>query len=120
VVTRVIATTVMIPLLVIYMTLIGLLGAYLNVHANEQTSFKIFFHDALVNISFLDYTSSLIKAIVYGFTIGIVGSYKGFYARNGTEGVGRAANASVVISMFLIFVEEIIIVQVVNWIRYVG
>jgi phospholipid/cholesterol/gamma-HCH transport system permease protein len=118
VVTRVISTTIMIPLLVIYMALIGLLGSYANVHINEQTSFTIFFHDALVQISFLDYTSSIVKAIVYGFTIGIVGCFKGFNATKGTEGVGRAANATVVISMFLIFVEEIIIVQIFNWIRY--
>jgi phospholipid/cholesterol/gamma-HCH transport system permease protein len=38
-------------------------------------------------------------------------------ATQGTQGVGRAANASVVLSMFLIFVEEIIVVQVTNWIR---
>lgn len=118
VVSRVIASTIMVPLLVIYMALIGLLGSYINVHVNEQTSFIAFFHDALVKISFLDYTASIIKAILYGFTIGIVGCYKGFNATKGTEGVGRAANSSVVISMFLIFIEEIIIVQIFNWIRY--
>ncbi|MDP4261285.1 MAG: ABC transporter permease [Bacteroidota bacterium] len=120
VVSRVVATTIMVPLLVMYMGLIGLLGSYVNVHVNEQTSFTVFFHDALVKISFLDYTASVIKAIVYGFTIGIVGCYKGFNATKGTEGVGRAANVSVVISMFLIFIEEIIIVQIINWIRYAG
>ncbi|MEO6166178.1 MAG: ABC transporter permease, partial [Chitinophagales bacterium] len=57
------------------------------------------------------------KAIVYGFTIGIVGCYKGFNATQGTQGVGRAANSSVVISMFFIFIEEILIVQVTTWIR---
>lgn len=118
VVNRVIATTIMVPLLVMYTALIGLLGSYINIHVNEQTSFVTFFHDALMKISFLDYTASIVKAILYGFTIGIVGCYKGFNATKGTEGVGRAANASVVISMFLIFIEEIIIVQIFNWIRY--
>ena len=118
VVTRVVATTIMVPLLVMYMTLVGLLGSYLNVHMTEQSTFITFFHDALVKISFLDYWSSVTKSVLYGFTIGIVGCYKGFNAKNGTEGVGRAANASVVISMFMIFIEEIIIVQIFNWIRY--
>jgi len=54
---------------------------------------------------------------VYGFTIGIVGCYKGFHASNGTEGVGRAANSAVVLSMFLIFIEEILIVQITNSFR---
>jgi phospholipid/cholesterol/gamma-HCH transport system permease protein len=97
--------------------MVGMLGAFLNVHQNEQTSFVAFFQDAFESISFLDIFSSLVKAIVYGFTIGIVGCYKGFHATQGTEGVGRAANASVVLSMFLIFVEEMLIVQVTNNIR---
>lgn len=117
VVSRVLATTLMIPMLMCYTGLVGMLGSYLNVHMNEQTSFISFFQAAFGSISFLDIFSSLIKSIVYGFTIGIVGCYKGFHASNGTEGVGKAANASVVLSMFLIFVEEILIVQITNSFR---
>jgi len=117
VVTRVIATSFMIPVLMFYMGFVAMLGSYLNVHNNEMTSFISFFEQAFEKISFLDIFSSLIKGIVYGFTIGIVGCYKGFNATKGTEGVGRAANSSVVVSMFLIFVEEILIVQITNSLR---
>ncbi len=117
VVSRVLATTLMIPMLMCYTGAVAMLGAYLNVHTNEATSFVTFFQQAFDKISFLDIFSSLIKAIVYGFTIGIVGCYQGFNASKGTEGVGKAANASVVISMFLIFVEEILIVQITNSFR---
>jgi phospholipid/cholesterol/gamma-HCH transport system permease protein len=117
VVSRVVATTLMIPMLMCYTGAVGMLGSFLNVHQNEQTSFVSFFQAAFGNISFLDIFSSLVKSIVYGFTIGIVGCYKGFHASNGTEGVGKAANASVVLSMFLIFVEEILIVQITNSFR---
>lgn len=117
VVTRTLATTLMLPVLMFYTGFVGMLGSYLNVHSNEATSFVSFFQQAFDKITFLDIFSSLIKAIVYGFTIGIVGCYKGFHATQGTEGVGRAANASVVLSMFLIFIEEIIIVQITNNIR---
>jgi len=118
VVSRVLATTLMIPMLMCYTGFVAMLGAYLNVHQSEMTSFITFFQQAFEKISFLDIFSSLIKSIVYGFTIGIVGCYKGFHAKNGTEGVGKAANSSVVLSMFLIFVEEILIVQITNSIRY--
>ena len=94
-----------------------MLGAYLNVHQSEMTSFVSFFEQAFNKITFLDIFSSLVKSIVYGFTIGIVGCYKGYNATQGTEGVGRAANSSVVVSMFLIFIEEILIVQVTNGFR---
>ena len=118
VVSRVLATTLMIPMLMCYTGFVAMLGAFLNVHQNEMTSFITFFQQAFEKISFLDIFSSLVKSIVYGFTIGIIGCYKGFHAKNGTEGVGRAANSSVVLSMFLIFVEEILIVQITNSIRY--
>lgn len=117
VVTRVMATTFMLPLLMFYTAFVGLIGSYLDIHANEQTSFASFFENAFSSINFLDYWASIVKALVYGFTIGIVGSYKGFHASNGTTGVGQAANSAVVTSMFLIFIEEIIIVQVTNFLR---
>jgi phospholipid/cholesterol/gamma-HCH transport system permease protein len=117
VVSRVLATTLMVPMLMCYTGAVAMLGAFVNVHQNELTSFISFFQAAFDKISFLDIFSSLIKSIVYGFTIGIVGCYKGFHASNGTEGVGKAANSSVVLSMFLIFVEEILIVQITNSFR---
>lgn len=117
VVTRVLATTFMIPLLMCFTGLVAMLGSYINVHQFEETSFTAFFKLAFEKISFLDIFSSLVKGLVYGFTIGIVGCYKGFNASNGTQGVGKAANSSVVMSMFLIFVEEILIVQITNTLR---
>jgi phospholipid/cholesterol/gamma-HCH transport system permease protein len=117
VVTRVIATTLMIPVLMCYTALIGLMGGYLNVHANELTSLTTFFQKAFESITFLDIFSSLIKSVLFGFTIGIVGSYMGYNASQGTQGVGKAANASVVAAMFLVFIEEIIAVQITNWFR---
>jgi phospholipid/cholesterol/gamma-HCH transport system permease protein len=117
VVTRVLATTLMIPLLMFYTAFVAMMGSFIDVQANEQTSFITFFENAFSTITFLDYFTSLVKALVFGFTIGIVSCYKGFNATQGTMGVGRAANSSVVISMFLIFIEEIIIVQLSGYLR---
>jgi phospholipid/cholesterol/gamma-HCH transport system permease protein len=117
VVSRVVATTLMLPLLMLYTAFVGMMGSFLDVHANEQTSFITFFVNAFSSITFLDLFTSLTKATVFGFTIGIVGCYKGFHASQGTQGVGIAANTSVVVSMFLIFVEEVVIVQISNWMR---
>ncbi|MDO8366472.1 MAG: ABC transporter permease [Saprospiraceae bacterium] len=118
VVTRVIATTIMIPILAFYCTTVGMMGSFINIYQHEKTSFPTFIADAFSQVSFLDVGTSVVKAITFGFTIGIVGSYKGYNAEKGTQGVGKAANASVVLSMFLIFVEELVIVQISNWIRY--
>ena len=117
VVTRVVATTLMIPILTLYAGFVGMLGSFINVNENEQISFTTFFQDAFTRISFLDIGGSIVKSIVMGFTIGIVGCYYGYRATRGTAGVGLAANSSVVVAMFLVFIEEILIVQVINWLR---
>lgn len=117
VVSRVIATTLMLPLLMMYTAFVSMLGSFLDIYANEQTSFTSFVQSAFQKITFLDYSSSIIRSLIYGFTIGMVGCYKGYNTTMGTEGVGKAANMSVVTSMFFIFIEEIIIVQIINSIR---
>ena len=114
---RVIATTITIPILTLYCSFVALYGSYLNVHSAETSSIFSFYQNAFKTISFLDVFTSVTKSIVFGFTIGIVGCYKGFNATQGTRGVGKAANQAVVLAMFLIFVEEIVIVQISNWMR---
>lgn len=118
VVTRVLATTITIPVLALYCSFVALYGSYINVHAEETSSMISFYQSAFKTITFLDVFTSVAKSIVFGFTIGIVGTYKGFHASQGTRGVGRAANQAVVLAMFLIFIEEVLIVQVSNWIRF--
>jgi phospholipid/cholesterol/gamma-HCH transport system permease protein len=118
VVTRVLATSITIPLLVFYCSFVGLYGSYINVHTEDTSSILTFYQNAFSTITYLDIWESIIKSVVYGFTIGIVGCFKGFNATQGTRGVGRAANQAVVLAMFLIFIEEVVIVQVANWIRF--
>ncbi|WP_373496975.1 MlaE family ABC transporter permease [Aquiflexum sp.] len=118
VITRTLAATFMIPVLVMYTDFVALMGSFLSVNANELVSLPTFFVQVFEAISFLDIFSSVIKSLIFGFTIGIVGCYKGYHSSRGTEGVGQAANSAVVMSMFLIFVEELLIMQIVNAIRY--
>ncbi|GAB3926277.1 MlaE family ABC transporter permease [Mucilaginibacter myungsuensis] len=115
--TRIIASSIAIPILAIYVGFVAMMGSYLNVLAGEGTSFTTFMAQVFEPLSFVDFEASLIKAIFFGFTIGVVSCYQGYYADKGTEGVGKAANASVVTAMFLIFMEEVIIVQVAGWFR---
>lgn len=109
--TRVLASTITIPILTFYTAMVGMLGALLNVSLSEGTSAKAFFQSSLESITFLDITASTIKAVIFGFTIGVVGCYQGYNSSKGTEGVGKAANSAVVIGMFLVFLEEVISVQ---------
>ena len=117
VVTRVLATTICIPILATYTGFIAILGGYLNVATNEGTAYSTYMQQIFEPLTFVDFTSSLIKSMFFGFTIGIVGCYQGYNSSKGTEGVGKAANGAVVTAMFLVFVEEVLIVQIAGWFR---
>ena len=118
VVTRVLATTFMVPLLVIYSAAVGLLGSFTDIHAKDQTSFPLFIYDAFTKIGYAEIVSAIVRSFVFGFTVGIIGCYKGITTTKGTEGVGKAANSSVVIIMLLIFIEEIVLVKFFNPLYY--
>ena len=117
VVTRVLATSFTIPLLTMYTIFVALIGAYISVSQNEQTSFTTYIQEVFGAITYVDIFASLLKSTVFGFTIGMVGCYKGYHSSKGTEGVGKAANAAVVTSMFLVFIEELLSLQIVSAIR---
>jgi phospholipid/cholesterol/gamma-HCH transport system permease protein len=115
--TRVLATTLTIPILSTYTGFVALFGGYLNVTQNEGTTWTTFIQEVFDPLTFTDFVASLIKSIVFGFTIGIVGCYQGYNSSKGTEGVGKAANGAVITAMFLVFIEEVIIVQITGWFR---
>lgn len=112
VVTRVLATTIMVPILVFYADFIAILGSYVGLSITEDINFNLFLTRAMDAVEFIDIVPSTIKTVVFGFAIGIVGCFKGYNAQKGTVGVGRAANSSVVVASLLIFVIDLIVVQI--------
>jgi phospholipid/cholesterol/gamma-HCH transport system permease protein len=117
VITRVTAATLMLPILVVYADIVALLGSFLTVNFFNSSSFLLFFNEVSANISYLDIFSSLIKSAFFGFAIGLVGCYAGYHSEKGTTGVGRAANTSVVVSMIMIFVIDLLSLQFINLFR---
>ncbi|RLD75461.1 MAG: ABC transporter permease [Bacteroidetes bacterium] len=117
VVPRVWGASISIFILSLYYSFVGLLGAYINIDTNEGINMISFLQSAFEDIGFLDIFTSLIKSAVYGLTIGLVGTYKGYNASKGTRGVGIAANQAVVTAIFFIFIEELFIVQIANLFR---
>jgi len=114
VVTRIMATTLMIPLLVIVGDAIALYGSYLVEHLKGDVSFQLFFNQVFDSLKFGDILPATIKSYFFGFAIGLVGSFKGFYCDKGTAGVGRAANSAVVFSSLLLFIIDFIAVFVAD------
>lgn len=114
VVTRVFATTLMIPILSILADAISLYGAYLGANIRGDVSWNLFWHQVFEVLTYNDLLPAILKTFFFGFAIGIVGCYKGFYSKKGTEGVGRSANSAVVIASLLVFILDLIAVQVTD------
>jgi phospholipid/cholesterol/gamma-HCH transport system permease protein len=112
VVSRVLATTLMVPILVIISDAFAIIGAFIAVNLNGEISWALYFHQVMHALSFSDVIPAIIKTFFFGFIIGLIGCFKGYNAGEGTEGVGNAANSAVVIASLLIFVIDMIAVQI--------
>jgi phospholipid/cholesterol/gamma-HCH transport system permease protein len=114
VVTRVLAATLMIPILALYADALGILGSWAGVNIKGSVTFTLFFSQAFSVVTFMDLIPAVIKTFFFGAVIGFVGCYKGFTAGRGTESVGKAANSAVVLSSLLVIIVDLIAVQITD------
>lgn len=105
---RILAITLMVPLLTVLADMLGILGGvlvgvfYLDIAPNA------FINQMLSSVSTWDLVSGLIKSVVFAFGIGLIGLHYGFKVRGGASEVGRTTTASVVASIFFIIVADCI------------
>ncbi|MBK6283621.1 MAG: ABC transporter permease [Draconibacterium sp.] len=114
VVTRVLAATLMIPLLVLYADALGILGSWGGANIKGSVTFTLFFSQAFRVVDFMDLIPAIIKTFFFGAVIGFVGCYMGYTAGRGTESVGKAANSAVVLSSLLVIIVDLIAVQITD------
>jgi len=114
VVTRILATTLMVPLLVIFADAIGIFGGYIGINIHGDVSFFRYFSQVLSSLDFVDILPATVKTFFFGFFIGLIGCYNGYTAANGTESVGKAANTAVVSASLTIFIIDMLAVQLTD------
>lgn len=114
VVTRVLATSIMVPILVIYADFIGIFGGYIGYNVHGSASMLSYFSNVIEHLEFLDILPATIKTFFFGFFIGLIGCYKGFNASGGTASVGHAANSAVVTASLSIFIIDMLAVQITD------
>jgi len=117
VVTRVLAATMMIPLLILYSDALGILGSWAGANIKGDVTFSLFFAQAFSHLEFIDFFPAFVKSIFFGAVIGLVGCYKGYNAGRGTESVGKAANSAVVLGSLLVLVVDVIAVQITDMLQ---
>lgn len=114
VVTRILATTLMVPILVFYADLVGVFGGFIGVNLHGDINMTRYFAQVLESIKFMDLLPATIKTFFFGFFIGMIGCYKGFNAARGTASVGIAANEAVVSASLAIFIIDMFAVQLTD------
>jgi phospholipid/cholesterol/gamma-HCH transport system permease protein len=114
VVTRIVAATFMLPVLVVLSDAISLYGAYIGVNLKGDVSFHLFFSQVFEKVSFSDVLPAIIKTFFFGFAIALISCYKGYNAEKGTVGVGESANSAVVLGSLAVFVIDMIAVQITS------
>lgn len=111
VVPRIIACTVALPVLTLFLDFSGLLGGFLSEYAMSRLSFNLYIARSFASFELSNFYAPTLKTAVFGFTIGTVSSFLGYTTNEGAQGVGRAATRSVVISSLLIILLDVLLIK---------
>lgn len=112
VVTRVLACTLILPMLTIYVVFLAIIGGFIAIYLSQGINFVLYVHAVVHSVDFTDLIPGIAKTFFFGFIVGIVGAYKGYNTENGTVGVGRASTSSVVIASLLILLMDMVLVKI--------
>ncbi len=115
---RIIATTIALPILVILFDFLGNISAYLTSVYMLGVNQSAYLNTINMYISLSDIFTGLLKALVFGFYVGTVGTYIGYHTKGGARGVGQSTTQAVVYSAVLVFVLDYFIAAlflIIGW-----
>jgi phospholipid/cholesterol/gamma-HCH transport system permease protein len=113
VVPRIIATTTMLPLLTIVANTIGLLGGFLIAVYFLRIDGSVYLSSAWHGLNYTDLFGGLLKPVVFGASVALVGCHCGLRTHGGTQGVGRSTTQSVVAASILILFFNLILTRII-------
>jgi phospholipid/cholesterol/gamma-HCH transport system permease protein len=111
VVPRIVACTVALPILTIFMDFSGLLGGFASEYVTSRLSLKLYVFRSFSSFEWSNFYPPTLKTAVFGFVIGTVSSFLGYTTNEGAQGVGRAATRSVVVSSLLIILLDVLLIK---------
>ncbi len=108
---KVIATTLLSPLLMLLSLALGLVGGYIVVEATQiiPTASYITGIKAFYNGFYIFY--SCFKMSLFCFMISSIAAYNGYYAKGGSLGVGRSSTRAIVTTSILILMADLMVTQ---------
>jgi phospholipid/cholesterol/gamma-HCH transport system permease protein len=111
--TRVLACILMMPLLTLAADFCGVLMGWVATTLAHPVSLRYFFEHGLKDVAFNDFIPPVVKTSVFGFIIGVIACFQGMRTKGGTEGVGRSATSSVVLSSLFVILADVILVRLI-------
>jgi phospholipid/cholesterol/gamma-HCH transport system permease protein len=112
VVPRLLASTIMLPLLTMVFNVVGILGAYLFAVTIKGVDAGMFVHNIRWYTDMDDLAMGLIKAAIFGLALALIGCYQGYNASGGAKGVGLATMRAVVVASVAILVLDFVVTDV--------
>jgi phospholipid/cholesterol/gamma-HCH transport system permease protein len=109
--TRVLACILMLPLLTLAADFFGIVMGWIATTLAEPMSLQLFLHNGFKEVGFDDFLPPTLKTAVFGLIIGAVSCFQGMRTKGGTEGVGRAATSSVVLSSLFLILADVVLVR---------
>ena len=106
IVPRFLASLIMVPILVVFADIIGIMGGYFVSVKVLGTNPTIYIRRTWDYLELNDIYSGLLKACVFGMIMATISCYQGFYTEGGAEGVGKATTKAVVLSSLLILISN--------------
>ena len=103
---RILAVTLMVPCVTLVGDVVGIFGGRLVGGAVLEIGTNTYWEQVWVQLTTENIRDGMIKATVFGLIVGLVGCFKGFRARGGAEGVGRATTSSVVTAIVAILIAD--------------
>lgn len=106
---RILAGLIVMPMLNAVTVLCGVIGGYLVSIKVLGINKTLYLDYMYTYIDFEDFANGMIKSVVFGGIVTLVGCYKGYMTRGGAEGVGRATTESVVMACVMILIFDYIL-----------
>ncbi|MEE9382156.1 MAG: ABC transporter permease [Nannocystaceae bacterium] len=103
---RVVASTIALPLLVVWGNVMALIGGMFIGHVVFGLSYGFFYNSYIDELVMWHYVGCMVKSIVFGTLAGIIGCYQGFNTQFGTEAVGVATTETVVATTIAVVVAD--------------
>jgi phospholipid/cholesterol/gamma-HCH transport system permease protein len=111
--TRILACILMLPLLTLAADFCGVIVGWIADTLVEPISFHKFLYTGLAGTSFSDFLAPTFRTAVFGLIIGMIACFQGMRSEGGTEGVGRSATSSVVLSSLFVILADVILVKLI-------